>query len=304
MSASINALIGVAIVTAVSLTTTASAADWRDKYKILKLGSVTVETQAATVTRYRPFADYLERKLGVKVEVFTASDYAGIVQALSANQIHLARMGGAAYAAGYIDSKGGIEPLVINVEPDGGKGYHSVLIVRADSAYRTLDDLKGRSLAWVDPNSTSGYLVPNAALRDAGADPHKHFSRTLFSGGHEQSVIGVLKGNFDSAFTWTSPGHQSGQFRIMMDRGLLKLDDIRVVWESPMIANPLWAVSKSIPADMRRSLLDLFLGLAKDDPAMAEAAAQGKTRGFEPATHDTYKTYVTIAEDQRKSRRQ
>ena len=304
MSASINALIGVAIVTAVSLTTTASAADWRDKYKILKLGSVTVETQAATVTRYRPFADYLERKLGVKVEVFTASDYAGIVQALSANQIHLARMGGAAYAAGYIDSKGGIEPLVINVEPDGGKGYHSVLIVRADSAYRTLDDLKGRSLAWVDPNSTSGYLVPNAALRDAGTDPQKHFSRTLFSGGHEQSVIGVLKGNFDSAFTWTSPGHQSGQFRIMMDRGLLKLDDIRVVWESPMIANPLWAVSKSIPADMRRSLLDLFLGLAKDDPAMAEAAAQGKTRGFEPATHDTYKTYVTIAEDQRKSRRQ
>jgi phosphonate transport system substrate-binding protein len=306
MLARIKSLCGsatVAILSATIVATTASA-DWREKYKVIKLGSVTVENQAATITRYKPFADYMEKKLGVKVEVFTASDYAGIVQALSAGQIHLGRMGGAAYAAGYIDSKGGIEPLVMNVEPNGGKGYHSVLIVRSDSPYKTIDDLKGKSLAWADPNSTSGYLVPNAALRDAGIDPQKHFARTLFSGGHEQSVIGVLKGNFDSAFTWTSPGHQAGQFRIMMDRGLLKLEDVRIVWESPLIANPLWAVSKSIPADMRKDLLDLFLNLAKDDMAMAEAAAQGKTSGFEAVGHDTYKTFVTIAEGQRTARRQ
>ena len=70
-----------------------------------------------------------------------------------------------------------------------------------------------------------------------------------------------------------------------------------------MIANPLWAVPKSIPADMKKDLLDMFLGLAKDDMAMAEAAAQGKTSGFEAVSHETYKTFVTIAEDQRKARR-
>ena len=283
---------------------THASADWRDKYKVIKLGSVTVESQGATITRFKPFADYLAKKLGVKVEVFTASDYAGIVQALSAGHIHLGRMGGAAYAAGYIDSEGGIEPLVMNVEPNGGKGYHSVLIVKSNSPYKTLDDLKGKTLAWADPNSTSGYLVPNASLRDAGIDPQKYFSRTVFSGGHEQSVLGVLKGNFDSAFTWTSPGHQSGQFRIMIDRGMLKLEDIRTVWQSPLIANPLWAIPKDIPADMKKDLLALFLNLAKEDMAMAEAAAQGKTSGFEPVTHETYKTFVTIAQDQRKARRQ
>jgi phosphonate transport system substrate-binding protein len=289
---------------ALTLTAAGSAAaDWRDKHKVIKIGSVTVETQAATVTRFKPLADHMERKFGVKVEVFTASDYAGIVQALSAGHIHLGRMGGAAYAAGFIDSKGGIEPLVMNVEPNGGKGYHSVLIVRADSPYKTLDDLKGKTLAWADPNSTSGYLVPNAALRESGVDPQRHFGRTLFSGGHEQSVLGVLKGTLDSAFTWTSPGHQSGQFRIMMDRGLLKLEDLRIVWESPLIANPLWAVPTNIPADMKKDLLAYFEGLAREDMAMAEAAAQGKTRGFEKVTHETYKTFVTIAEDQRKSRR-
>ncbi len=296
------ALIAATAVT-LALTATDASANWREKYKVIKLGSVTVENQAATVTRFKPFADYIEKTLGVKVEVFTASDYAGIVQALSAGHIHLGRMGGAAYAAGYIDSEGGIEPLVMNVEPNGGKGYHSVLIVRADSPYKKLEDLKGKTLAWADPNSTSGFLVPNAALRDAGIDPQKYFGRTVFSGGHEQSVLGVLKGTLDSAFTWTSPGHQSGQFRIMMDRGMLKLEDIRVVWESPLIANPLWAVPKNIPADMRKDLLDMFLNLAKKDMAMAEAAAQGKTSGFEPVSHDTYKTFVTIAEDQRKSPR-
>jgi phosphonate transport system substrate-binding protein len=278
-------------------------ADWREKYKVIKLGSVTVENQAATVTRFKPFADYIEKKLGVKVEVFTASDYAGIVQALSAGHIHLGRMGGAAYAAGYIDSSGGIEPLVMNVEPNGGKGYHSVLIVRSDSPYKKLEDLKGKTLAWADPNSTSGFLVPNAALRDAGINPQTFFGRTLFSGGHEQNVLGVLKGNFDSAFTWTSPGHQAGQFRIMMDRGMLKVEDLRIIWQSPLIANPLWAVPKNIPADMRKDLMEMFVNLAKDDMKMAEAAAQGKTSGFEAVGHETYKTFVTIAEDQRKSRR-
>jgi phosphonate transport system substrate-binding protein len=282
---------------------TQAAADWRDKYKTLKLGSVTVESQAATITRFKPFAEHMEKKLGVKVEVFTASDYAGIVQALSAGHIHLGRMGGAAYAAGYIDSEGNIEPLVMNVEPNGGKGYHSVLIVKADSPYKSLEDLKGKTLAWADPNSTSGYLVPNASLRDAGIDPQKHFSRTVFSGGHEQSVLGVLKGNFDSAFTWTSPGHQAGQFRIMMDRGMLKLEDVRIVWESPLIANPLWAIPTNLPTDMKKDLLDFFVNLAKDNMAMAEAGAQGKTSGFERVTHETYKTFVTIAEDQRKARR-
>ena len=280
-----------------------AAADWRDKYKVIKLGSVTVESQGATLTRFKPFADYLAKKLGVKVEVFTASDYAGIVQALSADHIHLGRMGGAAYARGYIDSEGGIEPLVMNIEPNGGKGYHSVLIVKSSSPYKTLDDLKGKSLAWSDPNSTSGFLVPNAALREAGIDPQKHFGRTLFAGGHEQGVLGVLKGNFDSAFTWTSPGHHAGQFRMMIDRGMMKLEDIRIIWQSPLIANPLWAVPKDIPADMKKDLLTLFTNLAKDNMAMAEAAANGKTRGFEQVGHGTYKTFVTIAQEQRQARR-
>lgn len=286
-----------------AVTLTGAAADWRSKYKTIKLGAVQVESQGATITRYKPLAAYLKDKLGVDVEIFTASDYAGIVQALAGGHIHLGRMGGAAYAAAYLDTKGDIEPLVMNVEPDGGKGYYSVLIVRSDSPYKKLDDLKGKTLAWADPNSTSGFLVPSVALRDAGIDPSKFFGRTLFAGGHEPGVVGVLKKNFDAAFTWTSPGHKSGQLRIMMDRNMLNLDDIRIIWKSPIIPNPIWAVPTSIPADMRKDLEKVFLDMARDNMDMAEAAAWGKTSGFITATHDMYATIVKVAEEKRKNRR-
>ena len=186
----------VALAATMSVAANQASADWREKYKTIKMGAITVETQGVMLARLRPLAEYMEKKLGVRVEAFSATDYAGVVQALSAGQVHLGRIGGAAYAAGYIDSKGGVEPLVMNVDADGGRGYHSVLIVRSDSPYKSIEDLKGKSLAWADPNSTSGYLVPNAALREAGIDAQKHFGRTVFSGGHEQNVIGMLEGQF------------------------------------------------------------------------------------------------------------
>ncbi|MQA67539.1 MAG: phosphonate ABC transporter substrate-binding protein [Alphaproteobacteria bacterium] len=301
----IRRMLTAATAAAVVLTglATDAAADWRDKYKTLKLGCVTTESQGATLTRFKPLAAYLEKKLGVSVEVFTASDYAGIVQALSGGHIQLGRLGPASYAAGYLDSNGGIEPLVMNVEPDGGKGYHSILIVNAGSPYKSLADLKGKTLAWADPNSTSGFLVPSVALRDEGVDPQKFFGRTIFAGGHEPGVIGVLKKNFDAAFTWTSPGHKAGQLRLMMDRNMMKLDDIRIIWTSPLIPNPLWSVPTDMPGDLKQSLTTIFLDLVKDDMKIAEAAAQGQTSGFIPVDHGMYKTIVQVAKEKRKSRR-
>ena len=281
-----------------------AAADWKKKYPVITLAAVTTETSGATLSRYKPLAAYMKEKLGVDMKVQTASDYAGVVQALTAGHIHLARLGASAYASGYIDSKGGVEPIVVNAELDGSLGYNSVLIVRSNSPYQKLDDLKGRTLAWADPNSTSGYLVPMVSLKEAGIDPTKHFGKTVFSGGHEQSVIGVLNGTLDSAFTWTSKGDNAGQLRMMMDRGMLKREDLRVVWESPVIPNPLYAVPSNLPDDMKRDLQQFFLDLQKQRPELAEAAAQGRTSGFVAATHAMYAPILGAVQELRNSRRQ
>ena len=286
------------------LAMTAAQADWRDNYPVVTLGATTVENQAATIDRFQPLADYFEEQLGVEMQIQQANDYAAVVQALTAGHIHLARLGGSSYAAGWIDSDGDIEPLVVPAELDGELGYHSVLIVRADSDYQSLDDLQGNSLAWADPNSTSGYLVPMVSLREDGIEPDEFFGNTVFSGGHEQSVIGVLNGSLDSAFTWTSKGDNTGQLRMMMDRGMLDREDIRVIWESPLIPNPLYAVPGELPEDMKQEISDFFLTLHEERPDLADAAASGRTSGFVVATHEMYQPVLSAVQELRNSRRQ
>lgn len=282
----------------------AQAQDWKQKFKAISFSSVSAENQAATQARYKDVARVFQERTGVEMRIFTATDYAGTVQALTSGQIQMAQLGASGYASAWIDSNGAVEPLVTNKELDGALGYHSILIVKSDSPYKKLEDLKGKTLAWADPNSTSGYLIPLVSLRGAGIEPEKFFGRTLFSGGHEQSVLGVINGQLDSAFTWSSKGHNAGQIRAMVDRGVLKMDQFRVVWESPLIPNPLVVVRKDMPEDMKRELRAFWTELHKVDPKVAEAAARGKTAGFVPATHEMYKPVLDAALEVRKSRKQ
>jgi phosphonate transport system substrate-binding protein len=293
-------LMGLALAASFTL---AHAQDWKKKVPVVGFSSVSSENQAATSARFKELADVFKQKLGVELRIFTASDYAGTIQALTAGQIHMAQVGASGYSAAWIDSNGGVEPLVANQEVDGALGYHSILIVKSDSPYRKLEDLKGKTLAWADPNSTSGYLIPLVSLRGAGIEPDKFFGKTLFSGGHEQSVLGVIGGQFDSAFTWSSKGHNAGQIRAMVDRGVLKMDQFRVVWESPLIPNPLVIVRKDMPENMKRDLRAFWTELAKTHPLVAEAAARGKTSGFVPVTHEMYKPVLDAALEVRKTRK-
>ncbi|MGJ7456649.1 phosphate/phosphite/phosphonate ABC transporter substrate-binding protein [Halomonas sp. RA08-2] len=286
------------------LAVTAAHADWRDDYPVVTMSSTAAESNAAVIDRLQPLADYFEEQLGVKMEVQQANDFAAVIQALTAGHIQLARVGGSAYAAAWIDSDGAIEPLVVPAELDGELGYRSVLIVRSDSEYKSLDDLQGKSLAWADPNSTSGYLVPMVSLREDGIEPDEFFGNTVFSGGHDQSVIGVLNGSLDSAFTWTSKGDNTGQLRMMMDRGMLDREDIRVIWESPLIPNPLYAVPGELPEDMKQEITDFFLNLHEERPDLADIAASGRTSGFVLATHEMYQPVLSAVQELRDSRRQ
>ena len=84
--------------------------------------------------------------------------------------------------------------------------YRSVMVVRQDSGIADLAAMKGRTLAWADPNSTSGYLIPRSELKKTGIDPEpgRYFSKTGFGGGHEQAVVAVLQKQYDGAVTWAS----------------------------------------------------------------------------------------------------
>ena len=275
---------------------------WQKKYPVVKYGVIPVETQTSTTKTMDAFLHHAEKQTGVKWELYQATDYSGVMNALIAGQIHLAWLSGFSYCQTYADSKGGVEPLVAAAATDGTMGYNAIVVVRTDSPYKTIEDLKGKVVARTDPLSGSGYLIPTAAFRAMGKPVDEYYKSPL-SGGHVQSVLGVLKGTYDAAFTWTSTNDGFGNLRQMMNKGLLKREEIRIIWTSDPLPSPPVVIRKDVPADMRADLLKLFTGLHLADMALAEAVAQGKTTGIMAVSHKDYGLMCQAAADERESRR-
>jgi phosphate/phosphite/phosphonate ABC transporter binding protein len=163
-------------------------AQWQKKYPVVKYGVIPVETQTGTTKTMDGFLKHAEKTTGVKWELYQATDYSGVMNALIAGQINLAWLSGFSYCQTFADSKGGVEPLVAAAAVDGSMGYNAVVVVRADSPYKTIDDLKGKVVARTDPLSGSGYLIPTAAFRAMGKPVDEYYKSPL-SGGHVQSGV-------------------------------------------------------------------------------------------------------------------
>lgn len=280
----------------------AQAAEWQKKYPVVKYGVIPVETQTSTTRSMDAFLKHAEKQTGVKWELYQATDYSGVMNALIAGQIHLAWLSGFSYCQTHMDSKGGVEPLVAAQEPDGTMGYNAVIVVKAESPYKTIEDLKGKVVARTDPLSGSGYLIPTAAFRAMGKPVDEYFKSPL-SGGHPQSVLGVLKGTYDGAFTWTSKDDNIGNLRAMMNQGLLKREQIRIIWTSDPLPSPPVVIRKDLPPEMRASLEKLFVTLKDHDMKLAEAVAQGRTSGMVPVAHQNYGLMCQAAADEREARK-
>ena len=283
----------------------AAAQDWRKQFPKFRYGVQAVETQAAALTRYKGFGEYVKQKLGVELQLFLSAEYAGVIQAIGARQLEVMDMGASGYAAAHVETMGGIEPLVVPTNPDGTIGYYAVAFVRADSPYKTLDDLKGKVWAWAEPNSSSGYLFPLVSFRNRGLDPEKHFGKVVFSGGHEQSIIGVLDRAYDGAVTWTNDveKHTRGGLHMMLDRKVLNIKDIRIIWVSELIPNPVIAIRSDVPAQMKADLKAMFLNLHKDNPAVFREVVRGESQGYREVKHEVYQIAIDLRNQLAKERR-
>jgi phosphonate transport system substrate-binding protein len=279
----------------------AQAPDWRSQIRELGFGVIPVETQTQTTDSFGAFIPYAASKLGVPVKLFTASDFIGVNNAIVARQIHFAWTSPSAFSGSFLEC-GCVEPIVAALDKDGNLGYNSVLIVRADSPAQGIDDLRGKIVARTEPNSNSGYLVPMVEFARMGK-PVTSFFNSPVSGGHTQSVLGVLQGTYDAAFTWTTRGDGYGQIRTMIDRGMLKRDQIRVIWESAIVPAPPVIVHRDSPAALKADLIAFFLQLQADRPDLARAVAHGETQGFVRVNVENYQSTIDARRELRDNRR-
>lgn len=257
---------------------TAQAQSWKAAYPELVIAVVPAENASGVTERFAPFVEYLSKELGTKVTLRVANDYAAVIEGQRNGSIHLAGYGPASYARAVVTGVA-VEPFATTKNNDGTVGYYSVFYVKADSPYKTIDDLKGKNLGLVDPNSTSGNNVPRFALNKMKINPETFFSKVTYTGSHENAVLALQQGTVDVAANWWNADTDSNLTR-MANKKLVKKDDFRIVYKSDLIPNSPYAFLASLPPDLKAAIVKAF----NDAPTKAKAAfdklSDGKDKEF------------------------
>ena len=275
---------------------------WRNKFSILNFGVVSSENEADRIVRYKSLVAYMERSLKVPVKMHQATDYAGTIEALKARKLEFARFGPAAYAQAWLITSGKVEPIVVETDSDGLVGYHAVVVVKADSPYTSLEDLRGKSLAYPDPNSTSGFVAPAFFLREDGINPETYFGRTGFSGSHENSILALLNGTYDAAATWWTNEERNNVAR-MEGKDMIPKGQTRVIWKSPKLPSSPWAIHSDFPASLKADVRTTLLALPATDPQAWKDLTDGKNKGVQEVTQAEYEPIIRMIKDNQRARR-
>jgi phosphonate transport system substrate-binding protein len=287
-----NALLAAACAAALFAAAPAGA----EEMKEFRIGMLGGENEADRLRNIQCLVDHLKPVMGVeKVSVFPAADYDGVVQGLLGGTLDYAELGASAYAKVFLENKDAVEPILTTVQTDGSTGYYSIMVASKKSGITKLADMKGKKLGFADPDSTSGYLVPVVALpKDIGMPVKEFFAETGFGGGHENLVLEVVKGTFDAGTTWGSgvgefkDGYTSGNLKKMVDKGILKMDDLVELWKSPLIPNGPIVVRSSMSADAKAKFKEFMMKLPETDPACFKAVQGGDFKGLVEVNAEFY----------------
>ena len=182
-----------------------------------------VEDPAVYRQAFQPFQDYLAKVTGKKIVYYTVQSNAAEVEAMRSGKLHIA--GFSTGPTGYAVNLAGYVPIAVKGDKDGFQGYHLALIVKKDSPYQKPADLKGKKVAHTSPSSNSGNLAPRVLLPREGLVPDQDY-KVIYSGKHDQSVLGVNSGDYDAAPV------ASDVFYRMCGRKQVNCDDFRVIYKS------------------------------------------------------------------------
>jgi phosphonate transport system substrate-binding protein len=288
----INRRIVLAGVAALAFSATAaSAQDWKSKYPELTFAVVPAENASGVTERWTPFVSYLSKELGVKVTLRIANDYAAVIEGQRAGNIHIASYGSASFARARLTGVK-TDAFANDINADGSTGYFSVFFVKASGPFKTIDDVKGKNLGLVDPNSTSGNNVPRFELNKLGIpDAEGYFSKVVFTGSHENAMLALAQGTVDvAANQWTSDDDST--LSQMLIKGMLKnpdgspmkKDDFRIIHKSAPIINGPYAYNSDLPDELKAAITKAFTDAPAKDKAAFDRLSDGQKKGFHPAT--------------------
>lgn len=258
-------------------TGTPNAAQPTGETRVLRVGAIPSEDAQKVRETYNPLVNYLEKKTGMKVELFVATDYSGVVEAMRSGKLDIAYFGPFSYILAA--DKAGAEAFAVENRKGSGTTYRSIIVVNPEAGINSLEDLKGHSIAFVDPASASGNLIPRSILMSKGINPEKDFKSIIYAGGHDADELAVKNRKVDAA------ADSDSNYNKMKEAGLISDRDVKIIYTSDPIPNSPWAWRKDLPADLKATIKTAFLNVAREDAAVV--AAQ-KLEGYEETNDANY----------------
>ena len=244
-----------------------------------------VEDPAVYQNVFKPFTDFLAQCTGKRVVYYPVQSNAAEIEAMRSGRLHIA--GFSTGPTGFAVNLAGAVPFAAKGSEKGPNGYHLISIVRKDSPYQKLADLKGKRVAHTSPSSNSGNLAPLVLYPSEGLKPNEDY-KPVMSGGHDKSALGVASGDYDMA------GVASDVFERMVSRGTLKADDFRIIFTSPLFPTSSFAHAHDLNPDLAKKIRGCFF--AFEFPPSMRKEFNDDDR-FVPITYkDTWKVVRDIAE--------
>jgi len=242
-----NKLLKTVAITTLTLTLGANTLMAQDKWPDkLRFGVIPVAGSTSMKENFGPLTTYLEKQLGIKIDLQLAGDYTGVITGMQHNHIDLAYLGPKSYVEAV--KRANAEALVVEVDAESGlPGYYGTIISKKGSGLKTLEDIKNKKWAFTSSQSTSGTLVPSVMFSQKGIKPTDYFSKVLYSGGHEASILSVKAGRVDAAST----------NNLDFNRGLGKHwteNDFNIIWKSALIPGAPIAVKKDLPNSLKMAI--------------------------------------------------
>lgn len=276
---------GLIVGTALSLLLGLASCSDDTKPKALRVGFVPSENMQEVLKNAQPIVDRLHKELGMDVQPFVATDYAGVVEALRGKKLDIAFLNPAAYVMAKDEAN--VKVLLKSVRRGGG-AFYAAIITRTDSGINTLQDLKDHSFAFGDPISTSGHIFPKKMFKAAGLDPARDFKNVVFAGGHDATVLAVFNKKADAGATYSNNTKGDDGSWMQYLKTPYEQSQIKVIAYSEPIPNDNLVASQFLDEETTSKITKVFTALGSTPEGRKWLNDIYRIEGFEPATDADY----------------
>ncbi len=256
--------------------------------KGLVLGLIPAENNEEMVQKFEPMRQYIEAKLGTKIKVFTATDYTGVIEGMRRKRVDIAWFGPLAYVLA--EREANVEAFAVGVHAETGQStYRSIFIVPEGSPAQSIADLKGKNVAFVDPASASGGLIPTYMVKkETGMMPKEFFGKFIYAGSHDAAEMAVKNKMVDAAVD-NDITHAR-----LLKQGLITKQSNRILLQSDPLPGAPMAYRKDLPEATKAKIRDAFFNAHLD---MHKVTGYGELSEYVPASPSDYQQIRDLANE-------